>query len=77
MPERLIVPGAPDEKLIERALALIVESESAPHEAALAARLALARWRSRSAEHAAAALEARRRWDALGGIAAELRDLHK
>jgi ferric-dicitrate binding protein FerR (iron transport regulator) len=71
------VASAPDEKLIERALALIVESESAPHDAAVAARLALARWRSRSAEHAAAAQEARRRWDALGGIAAELRDLHK
>lgn len=69
--------SAPDEKLIERALALIVESESAPHDAAVAARLALARWRSRSADHAEAAQEARRRWDALGGIAAELRDLRK
>ncbi|WP_093015802.1 iron dicitrate transport regulator FecR [Variovorax sp. OV700] len=69
--------SAPDEKLIERALALIVESESAPHDAAVAARLALARWRSRSTEHAAAAQEARRRWDALGGIAAEWRDLRK
>jgi len=70
-------PGAPDEKLIEHALALIVESESAPHEAAAAARLALARWRGRSAAHAAAAQEARRRWDALGGIAAELRNAQK
>ncbi|QGW83542.1 iron dicitrate transport regulator FecR [Variovorax paradoxus] len=69
--------SAPEEKLIERALALIVESESAPQDAALAARLALSRWRSRSAEHAAAAHEARRRWDALGGMAAELRNLQK
>jgi len=71
------VPGALDEKLIERALALIIESESAPQDAAAAARLARARWRSRSATHAAAAQEARRRWDALGGIAAELRDSRK
>jgi ferric-dicitrate binding protein FerR (iron transport regulator) len=71
------VASAPEEKLIERALALIVESESAPPDAAVAARLALARWRSRSAEHAAAAQEARRRWDALGGMAVELRNLRK
>jgi ferric-dicitrate binding protein FerR (iron transport regulator) len=71
------VASAPEEKLIERALALIVESESAPQDAAAAARLALAQWRGKSAEHAAAAQEARRRWDALGGIAAELRDLRK
>jgi ferric-dicitrate binding protein FerR (iron transport regulator) len=71
------VASAPDEKLIERALALIIESESAPQDAAVAARLALTRWRSRSAEHAVAAQEARRRWDALGGIAAELRNLQK
>ena len=69
--------SAPEEKLIERALALIVESESAPQDAAVGARLALSRWRSRSAEHAAAAQEARRRWDALGGMAAELRNLQK
>jgi len=77
LPERRIAPRAPDEKRIERALALIVESESAPHDAAAAARLALARWRGRSAEHAAAAEEARRRWDALGGIVAALRDTRK
>lgn len=69
--------AAPTEKLIERALAMIVESEVAPHDAAIAARLALTRWRSRSTEHAAAAQEARRRWDALGGMAAELRELRK
>jgi ferric-dicitrate binding protein FerR (iron transport regulator) len=71
------VASAPDEKLIERALALIVESEIAPPDAVVAARLALTRWRSKSAEHAAAAQEARRRWDALGGMAAELRGLRK
>ncbi|MBT2336987.1 iron dicitrate transport regulator FecR [Variovorax paradoxus] len=69
--------STPDEKLIEHALALIVESESAPQDAAVAARLALARWHGKSAVHAAAAQEARRRWDALGGIAAELRNLRK
>ncbi|MDH6593507.1 ferric-dicitrate binding protein FerR (iron transport regulator) [Variovorax sp. TBS-050B] len=69
--------GIPDEKLIERALALIVESESAAPDAAVAARLALARWRARSGAHAAAAQEARRRWDAIGGMAAELRKLGK
>jgi ferric-dicitrate binding protein FerR (iron transport regulator) len=71
------VASAPDEKLIERALALIVESEIAPPDTVVAARLALTRWRSKSAEHAAAAQEARRRWDALGGMAAELRGLRK
>jgi ferric-dicitrate binding protein FerR (iron transport regulator) len=71
------VASAPEEKLIERALALIVESESAPQDAAVAARLALSRWRARSAEHAAAAHEARRRWDALAGMAAQLRKLQE
>lgn len=64
---------APDERLIEGALALIVDSEIAPGEAAQQARLALHRWCGRSPEHAAAAQEARARWDALGGMADGLR----
>ncbi|WP_285411405.1 FecR domain-containing protein [Variovorax sp. efr-133-TYG-130] len=65
--------GAPRERLIERALALIVEGEIAPGEAAQRARAAMNQWRSKSPEHAAALLEARHRWDALGGMAGELR----
>lgn len=65
--------GAPRERLVERALALIVEGEMAPGDAASQARAALNQWRGKSAEHAAAVLEARQRWDALGGMAHDLR----
>ncbi|RLJ38409.1 FecR family protein [Acidovorax sp. 106] len=65
--------SAPRERLIERALALIVESELATNEAAQHARVALSQWRNTSPEHAAALLEARHRWDALGGMAGDLR----
>jgi transmembrane sensor len=65
--------GAPRERLIERALALIVEGEIAPGEAAQRARAAMNQWRSKSPEHAAALLEARHRWDALSDMAGELR----
>jgi len=65
--------GAPRERLIERALALIVEGEVAPGEAAQNARAAMNQWRNRSPEHAAALLEARHRWDMLGGMAGDLR----
>ncbi|SFE57359.1 FecR family protein [Paracidovorax wautersii] len=65
--------GAPRERLIERALALIVEGEVAPGEAAQRARAAMNQWRSKSPEHAAALLEARHRWDALSGMADGLR----
>jgi ferric-dicitrate binding protein FerR (iron transport regulator) len=65
--------NTPDEKLIERALMLIVQCEAAPHESATAAYAALDEWRGKSAAHEAAAQEAHRRWDALGGIAANLR----
>ncbi len=66
-------PNTPNEKLIERALLLIVQGEAAPLDSATAARAALDAWRSKSAAHEAAAQEAHRRWDALGGIAADLR----
>lgn len=65
--------GAPRERLVERALALIVEGEMGPGDAAVQARTALHQWRGKSSEHAAAAQEARERWDALGGMANELR----
>lgn len=64
----------PRERLIEQALALIVLQESAPGEPAAANTApSLQQWRNRSAEHDAAAREAQRRWDALGGMAAEIR----
>ena len=69
----IVAASAPRERLIERALALIVEGEMAPGEAAGSARLALHQWRGKSAEHAAAVQEARQRWDALGGMANGLR----
>lgn len=61
------------ERLIEGAIALIAQGEVAPREEAKAARGALDQWCRKSAEHEAAAREARRRWDALGGMAADLR----
>lgn len=64
--------GAPRERMVEQALALIVEAEIAPEQAAHA-RAALSQWRGKSPEHAAALLEARQRWDALGGMADDLR----
>lgn len=65
--------GAPRERLVERALALLLEGEMAPGDAAGQARAAFNQWRVKSAEHAAAAQEARQRWDALGGMADDLR----
>jgi transmembrane sensor len=65
--------GAPRERLVERALALILEGEMAPGDAAGQARTALNQWRIKSDEHAAAVQEARQRWDALGGMAHDLR----
>ena len=61
------------ERLVEQALTLIVRADVAPDDLAEPARKALGRWGSRSAEHAAALQEARRRWDALGGMAGDLR----
>lgn len=61
------------ERLVEQALTLIVRADVAPDDLADPARQALGRWGGRSAEHAAALQEARRRWDALGGMAGDLR----
>ncbi|HSI60995.1 MAG TPA: iron dicitrate transport regulator FecR, partial [Ideonella sp.] len=63
--------GAPREKLVERALALVVQAELASPARASTALLA---WAGRSAEHQAAAEEAQRRWAALGGMAGPLRE---
>lgn len=65
---------APSERLIEHALALLVESEVAPPAPAGKARSALQRWRTRSQEHEAAAQEAQLRWTALMGIDTGLRE---
>lgn len=63
----------PSERLIEHALALLVQSEVAPPQAAHDAEARLTRWRGQSAKHDAAADEARRRWCALSDIAPQLR----
>lgn len=65
--------GRPRERLVEHALALIVQGAMEPPDGATGTRLVLDRWSGQSAEHGAAALEAQRRWDALGGLAGELR----
>ncbi|NDZ18066.1 iron dicitrate transport regulator FecR [Variovorax sp. WS11] len=65
--------SALQERLVEQALTLIVRADVAPDGLADPARKALGRWGGRSAEHAAAMQEARRRWDALGGMAGDLR----
>ncbi|WOI45126.1 FecR domain-containing protein [Acidovorax sp. BLS4] len=65
--------AAPRERLIEHAIALIVQADVAPEPAAQDARATLAQWRQRSGEHEAAAQEARRRWEAIGSASTELR----
>ncbi|GKT25649.1 FecR domain-containing protein [Acidovorax sp. SUPP3334] len=67
------VASAPRERLIEQAIALIVQADVAPDPTAQDARAALAQWRLRSGEHEAAAQEARQRWDAIGGVSSDLR----
>lgn len=64
---------APAEKLIEHALGLIVQSEVSPPRAARNALARLQQWVSASPEHAAAASEARRRWQMLDGMSEDLR----
>ncbi|RST53045.1 FecR family protein [Variovorax sp. MHTC-1] len=62
------------EKLVEHALTLIVRSEGASPASAELATAALREWRAASPTHEAAAVEAQQRWDALGGLASDLRD---
>lgn len=61
------------ERLVEQALTLVVQADVAPDVVAGKARQALSHWDLRSPAHAAAMQEARRRWDALGGMAGDLR----
>lgn len=62
------------EMLIEHSLRLIAKAEVDPPRAAQRARQMLAQWRAASPEHEAAAMEATRRWQALAGITADLKD---
>lgn len=64
---------APAEKLVEHALGLIVQSEVAPPRAARNALARLQQWIGAAPEHAAAADEARRRWQMLDGMSQDLR----
>lgn len=56
------------ERLVEHALALIVDCESTAPESAAPARTAFEQWRSTSPEHARAAEEAQRLWRELTGL---------
>ena len=66
--------GVATEKLIEHALDLVVKSEVEPEPAAGRALARLRQWIGESPDHAAAADEARRRWQMLGGMSEELRE---
>lgn len=67
-PERVSMARPPSPKLVERALALIVECESAPAALVPDALAALQQWCGTSPEHAAAAQEAQRLWGQLAGM---------
>ena len=62
------------EKLIEHALDLVVKSEVESEPAAGRALARLRQWIGESPEHAAAADEAQRRWQMLGGMSEGLRE---
>jgi transmembrane sensor len=62
------------EKLIEHALDLVVKSEVEPEPAAGRALARLRQWIGESPDHVAAADEARRRWQMLGGMSEALRE---
>ncbi len=68
------LPMGASEQLIEHGLTLIAKAAVEGPEAAERARQTMSRWRRTSPAHEAAALEAQRRWDLLGGIAAEVKD---
>jgi transmembrane sensor len=68
------MPLPPSERLIQHGLKLVAQAEVETPDAAERARLSFARWRTQSPDHEAAALEAQRRWQVLGGMVAELRD---
>ncbi len=73
-PDQFFMASAPSERMVEHALALIVQSEIAPDPAAVNARASLIEWRERSSSHDAAAREAHTRWNMLGGMSADLRE---
>ncbi|WP_457329569.1 FecR family protein [Rhizobacter sp. P5_C2] len=62
------------EKLIAHALDLVVKSEVEPEPAAGRALARLRQWIGESPDHAAAADEAQRRWQMLGGMSEQLRE---
>lgn len=62
------------EHLIEHGLKLIAKAAVEGPEAAERARQSMSRWRCTSPAHEAAAQEAQRRWDLLGGIASDVKD---
>lgn len=66
--------SAPSERMVEHALALIVQSEIAPAPEADLARSSLGAWRGKSARHEAATREALLRWSMLGGMSGDLRE---
>ena len=66
--------GVATEKLIEHALDLVVKSEVEPEPAAGRALARLRQWIGESPHHAAAADEACRRWQMLGGMSEGLRE---
>ncbi|MFY9478603.1 MAG: FecR domain-containing protein [Aquabacterium sp.] len=68
------LPLSASERLIEHGLKLIAKAAVEPPDAAERARASLAKWRLTSPAHEAAATEAQRRWQLLGGIAADVRD---
>lgn len=68
------MPLTPSERLIQHGLKLIAQAEVETPEAAMRSSQALARWRALSPDNEAAAVEAQRRWQVLGGMGAELRE---
>lgn len=68
------MPRTPTERLIQHGLKLIAQAEVETPEAAMRSSQALARWRALSPDNEAAAVEAQRRWQVLGGMGAELRE---
>lgn len=68
------LPLSASERLIEHGLKLIAKAAVEPPEGAERARQSMAQWRLTSPAHEAAAIEAQRRWQLLGGIATDVHD---
>lgn len=67
-PERARMSSSPKARLVERALTLLVDCESATPESAASARTAFEQWRTTSPEHERAADEAQKLWRELTGL---------